>query len=345
MSFDGDPRVVWSHGERTMLGYGGREHDPGAGPERYRRAAEALRSSGHSLAFASFTFDPDEEGSVVLVPEKVVSITARGIPAGRPASPALTVLSDGVASWRTGMETALDALAEGIVEKVVLARQVDVELDSEPHLPTVAERLRVGGPSSYTFLVDGLVGSSPELLVALRGGRLSSLALAGSASDHRGLESPKMRREHALAVESVRRGLSGHVRSFDPDSEETLVFGAIHHLGTRLGGEAAPGTAVTDVLVALHPTAGVAGTPTGAALELIREMEPESRDRYAGPVGWFRDTGEGEFALALRCGLVRGRRAVLYAGGGIVAGSDPDEELAETELKLGPMLSALRGSV
>jgi len=344
MSFDGDPRVVWSQGERTMLGYGGREYDPGIGPERYRRAAEALRSSGHSLAFASFTFDPEEEGSVVLIPAKVISITARGIPAGRPGSPGLTVLSDGVASWRVGMEAALDALAGGIVEKVVLARQVEIELDSEPHLPTVAERLRVGGLSSYTFLIDGLVGCSPELLVALRGGVLSSLALAGTANDHRGLESAKMRQEHALTVQSVRAGLEGHVRSFDPDSEETLVFGAIHHLGTRLAGAAAPGTAVTDVLATLHPTAAVAGAPAGAALDLIRELEPQSRARYAGPVGWFRDTGDGEFALALRCGLVHGSRGVLYAGGGIVAGSDPDEELAETELKLGPMLSALRGS-
>jgi menaquinone-specific isochorismate synthase len=342
MSFDRDPLVVWSHGERTMLGYGGQVHDPGVGPERYRRAAEALGSSGHSLAFASFTFDPEEDGSVILIPEKVVSITARGIP-GRPGSSGLTVVSDGVDAWQAGMGAALDALAEGSVEKVVLARQVEIELDSQPHLPTVAERLRVGGLSSYTFLVDGLVGSSPELLVALRGGRLSSLTLAGSANDHRGLDSAKMRREHALAVQSVRRGLEGHVRSFDADSEETLVFGAIHHLGTRLGGEAAPGTTVTDVVAALHPTAAVAGTPTGAALELIREIEPESRDRYAGPVGWLRDTGEGEFALALRCGLVRGRRAVLYAGGGIVEGSDPDEELAETEMKLGPMLSALGG--
>lgn len=343
MSFDGDPRVVWSHGERTLLGYGGQVHDPGIGPERYERAADALESSGHSLAFASFTFDPEEAGSVVLIPEKVVSITASGIPAGRPRSMGLTVVSDGVAPWRAGIRSALDAVAKGRVEKVVLARQVEIELDSKPHLPTVAERLRVGSLSSYTFLLEGLVGSSPELLVALRGGRLSSLALAGSASDHHGLDSAKMRREHALAVQSVRRGLEGHTRSFDADSEETLVFGAIHHLGTRIGGAAAPGTTVTDVVAALHPTAGVAGTPTGAALELIREMEPQSRDRYAGPVGWFRDTGEGEFALALRCGLVRGRRAVLYSGGGIVEGSDPDEELAETEMKLGPMLSALGG--
>ena len=152
-----------------------------------------------------------------------------------------------------------------------------------------------------------------------------------------------MEREHRLTVESVREGLEGHLRLFDEEQRETLVFGTIHHLGTRLGGLTGPGAAVTDVLSTLHPTAAVAGTPRDEALGLIREIEPRSRGRYAGPVGWFRPNGEGEFAIALRCGVIEGDRAILYAGGGIVKGSDPDEELEETEMKLAPMLSALGG--
>jgi menaquinone-specific isochorismate synthase len=144
-------------------------------------------------------------------------------------------------------------------------------------------------------------------------------------------------------VESVRKGLQGHLRQFDEAERETLVFGAIHHLGTRIGGLTSSGAAVTDVLSTLHPTAGVAGTPRDEALDLIREIEPRSRGRYAGPVGWFADTGEGEFAVALRCGLFEGSRVILHAGGGIVEGSDRDEEFEETEIKLAPMLSALGG--
>jgi menaquinone-specific isochorismate synthase len=333
--------VVWAHGRATLLGYGGERHDPGTGSGRYERAARILGSTGRDIGFASFTFDPDEEGSVVVIPEEVVSITTRGIPAGPPSHPAVRVVCDGIETWKVGLVGAQGAIAEGIVEKVVLARQVELEVSPGPHLPTVAEGLRVEGPSSYTFVIEGLVGCSPELLVSLRAGRLTSLALAGSATDQRGLGSNKMRREHSITVESVRAGLREHVRFLDEDSEETLVFGAIHHLGTRLGGRAASGTSVTGVLADLHPTAAVAGSPISSAVDLIRRMEPRSRGRYAGPVGWFRPTGEGEFAIALRCGVIDGERALLYAGGGIVEGSDPDEELAETEMKLAPMLSAL----
>lgn len=342
MTFDGDPRVAWSHGERTMLGYGGGDPiDPGTGPERYRRAAEALRDSGKSLAFASFTFDPEEEGSVVVLPDEVVSISTRGIPVRRPVSLQPQVVSDGVEEWRRGLRLALAAVESGDLEKVVLARRTELDLGSAPHLPGLAEKLRLTGLSSYTFLVEGLVGCSPELLVSLRGGRLSSLALAGTAAEGWSLSSDKMQREHHLAVESVKEGIGSHLRSVDEETRETLVFGTIHHLGTRLGGLTAPGATVTDVLSTLHPTASVAGAPREQALRLIREIEPQPRGRYAGPVGWFRDTGEGEFAIALRCGLVAGSRAVLHAGGGIVAGSDPEEELAETEMKLAPMRSAL----
>ncbi|MGH8945804.1 MAG: isochorismate synthase [Acidimicrobiia bacterium] len=343
MAAPDDPRVIWSQGGASILGYGGERHDPGTGPGRYEVAAALLRSSGQDLAFASFTFDPQDEGSVVVIPEEVVSTPIRGIPSRPGSSSRLRVVSDGIEQWRGGMERIREALAEGSVEKVVLARQVEIEVDPGAHLPTLARRLGMAGKSSYTFLVEGLAGASPELLVSLRDGRLTSLALAGTSADQRALASPKMRREHAFAVESVKAGLERHLRSPVEGSEERLAFGAIHHLGTRLRGKAAPGTEVTGVLADLHPTAGLAGTPRSAALDLIREIEPRSRGRYAGPVGWFTTSGEGEFAVALRCGLVDGRQAILYAGGGIVRGSDPEEELAETELKLGPMISALSG--
>ena len=140
MIFDGDPRVGWSHGEQTMLGYGGGDHiDPGIGPDRYLRAAKALRASGKHLAFASFTFDPDEEGSVVVIPDEVVTISARGTPAGTPMSLWPHVVFDGIEEWRKGFGRALSALESRRVEKVVLARRMELELGSPPHLPSLAE--------------------------------------------------------------------------------------------------------------------------------------------------------------------------------------------------------------
>ena len=120
-----------------------------------------------------------------------------------------------------------------------------------------------------------------------------------------------------------------------------LKFGDINHLATRVSGPAVAGTTVLDVLSSLHPTAAVAGRPSDTALKVIKDLEARSRGRYAGPVGWFNAGGEGEFAIALRCGLIDRDKVTLYAGGGIVRGSDVDSEFAETEMKLRPMLQAL----
>jgi menaquinone-specific isochorismate synthase len=119
------------------------------------------------------------------------------------------------------------------------------------------------------------------------------------------------------------------------------TYGDIRHLSTAFEGEVHPGTRITDLLSALHPTAAVAGTPTKSALELIRELETHDRGRYAGPVGWLDPGGEGEFAIALRCGILEGRTASLYTGAGLVEGSEAGIELEETQIKLRPMLGAL----
>jgi menaquinone-specific isochorismate synthase len=185
------------------------------------------------------------------------------------------------------------------------------------------------------------VGASPELLVSHRDGVISSLVLAGTAPNAESLGSAKMDLEHVLAASSVRDGLSQFVTALATPSRTVLEFGEIKHLATRFEGRATNGSTVLDVLGTLHPTASVAGTPRAAALDLIREIEPTSRGRYAGPVGWFNTAGEGEFAIALRCGLIEENQVTLYSGGGLVQGSEPTSEFAETELKLRPMLQAL----
>ena len=288
---------LWSHQGRDLAGKGKLTTlDPGTGADRYDRALRLLRESNSDLAFASFTFDPGDEGSVIIIPEAVES-EIRGSQSG--ADVAGTVLSDGKSSWQDGIERALSALDQGEIDKVVLTRQVAVSFDAPISTTDVALRLKETQRDCYVFSVGGLVGASPELLVSLADGTITSLVLAGTAKEAEGLSSPKMTREHVLAATSVENGIAGHVASLDSPTRTVLEFGDIKHLATRFTGTARNGASVLDLLATLHPTASVAGTPTEAALDLIREIEPLSRGRYAGPVGWFNRDGEGEFALTV----------------------------------------------
>ncbi len=290
---------------------------------------------------ASFTFDLEERGSVIEMTEDVVDMDVEEISPPDRALPDGRIVSDGAAGWQTAMSAALESIEAGTIQKVVIARQVDIEFDSEVPIEVVVDRLRASESDSYTFQVKGLVGASPELLVSLQDGRISSLALAGTASEAENLVSDKMDREHALSSSSVEERIKAHTTSLDVQQRTVLRFGDINHLATRFVGPATTGTTVMDVLGSLHPTAAVSGKPPDASTRMIRDVEPRSRGRYGGPVGWFNADGDGEFAIALRCGLFADRTVTLYAGGGIVAGSNVDFEFAETELKLRPMLKAL----
>ncbi len=337
-----ESNLIWSHGSQTRVGEGSLLRiDPGTGPGRYQRALSALRDSGNETAFASFTFDPTVEGSVVIVPESISESLGTASVENEQTISTAFIQSDGKSAWQRGMTLALAALDSGAVEKVVLTRQVKVHLDQEPSTTAIASHLLGSQTGCYVFAVDGLVGASPELLVSHRDGVISSLVLAGTAPNAESLGSAKMDLEHVLAASSVREGIAQYVTTLDAPARTVLEFGEIKHLATRFEGRATNGSTVLDVLGTLHPTASVAGTPTKKSLDLIREIEPTPRGRYAGPVGWFNSAGEGEFAIALRCGLVEGHQVTLYAGGGLVNGSVATSEFAETELKLRPMLQAL----
>lgn len=312
--------------------------DPGTGPDRYRAALDEVRRSGRDRAFASFTFDDETTGSVVEMPEVVESA---GVPAA-PASPATArLVDDGIAEWRVGFEKAMLEIDTGRVEKVVLARQVLLEFDEEPDADSIVSRLASANPGCFVFSVAGLLGASPELLVSLRRGRVSTLALAGTATDPHELDSAKISEEHRHVSASVTAALERHVLGVDLTEKVIVPHGAMSHVGTRLAGPVRPGTTVADILTDLHPTAAVAGSPTNVARDLIREVEPGSRGRYAGPVGWIGADGDGVFAIALRCGQIEGRMITLYSGGGLVPGSEEAAELYETDLKLAPMLAAI----
>ncbi|HEX9848550.1 MAG TPA: chorismate-binding protein [Acidimicrobiia bacterium] len=330
---------IWVDDQGALVGDGPFTiTDPGPGPSRYGASLDLLRSSGHETAFASFSFDPEEAGSVLVIPERVRVTDPPHISGGVATS---VVVDDGVATWRAGFRQAMTSLQAGSLEKVVLARQMTIEAPGYIDPSPIVAKLAGAGRADYVFGVEGLVGASPELLVSLRGDRVSSLALAGTSSDPAELTSPKIIEEHRHAAESVQRSLAAGLSDIEEVSQVIVTHGAVSHLGTRLIGRARPGTSVMDLLGALHPTAAVAGTPASAAMGLIRQIEPRSRGRYSGPVGWFDTRGQGVFAIALRCGLITGNRITLYGGGGLVAGSEEEPELMETEMKMKTMLLAL----
>lgn len=353
------PDVAWIRDGMALFGWGeSRRIDPGTGSDRFDRARAAVGATPGSIGFATFTFDEDEPGSVVIIPETVLEVSAGGGrvltgqqkhipgPAAHSAMPAGRVLADDKASWRSAMDLALEAIARGEVEKVVLSRTVEMTFVDDVPVHRVAAELVDSQGMSHTFLIDGLVGSSPELLVSKHGSVVRSVSLAGSAdrtdpSASISLNSQKMAVEHSLAADSVEESLLPFCISLERHPSRVETFADIHHLATGFEGEAVMGTNVTDLVAALHPTAAVAGTPTKAAVELIREIEDHGRGRYAGPVGWMDARGDGEFAIALRCGEIRGHRVTLYTGVGLVDGSDREAELEETRIKLRPMLRAL----
>jgi len=245
------------------------------------------------------------------------------------------------------------------LRKVVLARTIEVEAGRELDARRLAHRLRAVNPDAFTFAapVRGgiLVGASPELLVSRFGREVRSNPLAGSAArsgdpveDRANAEallgSAKDREEHAIVVETIAEVLGPFCRELTWDRAPALLETPnVWHLSTRFRGllrEPSPG--VLELVGALHPTPAVAGEPRGAALEVIAELEPFDRGSYAGPVGWMDASGDGEWAIALRCAQLRGDRATLYAGAGIVAGSRPDAEVDETERKFRAFLDALR---
>lgn len=253
-------------------------------------------------------------------------------------------------AWRTAVTSALREIDAGRVGKVVLARDVRVTADVAFDRARVVRALLGEQPGCYVFAVDGLVGASPELLVSRSGRAVVSRPLAGTAPEiddgalARLAASRKDAAEHGYVVDEI----AGAFRAWCGDDVEVVGphvvrFSSIAHLATTISGRLAgdqPPSALA-LARALHPTPAVAGTPTPAALSLIDALEPGERGRYAGPVGWVDARGDGEFALALRSAELDGRDAVLRAGAGIVAGSDPEAEWLETEAKLAPMLSAL----
>ena len=336
---------------------------------------DGVRRRGSGLvAFGTFTFDDATDGSVLIVPRAILgrdgtgnawltTITPEGErpwaprPFGPPVPPGDLRWHDGSLSapeWEQAVGEAVRRITHSAdLHKVVLARDLhasaDIPIDPRVLLRWLAARY----PGCFTFASDGLVGATPELLIRKDGWEVSSLVLAGtpprgatqaedSALARTLLGSAKENEEHEYAAASLRDTLSPLCAAmYVTPRPELIRLPNVQHLGTRVRGTLAAARSALALVAAVHPTAAVGGTPTDAAVEVIRELESMDRERYAGPVGWVDADGNGEWGIALRCAQLDGKRARLFAGCGIVAGSDPAAELAETESKFRPMRNAL----
>jgi menaquinone-specific isochorismate synthase len=291
---------------------------------------------------------------------------AGGDEAGRsPFAVALTPGHMSTAAYEAAVAAAVERIGRGEASKVVIARDLVGELPAGADLRVPIARLAEAYPQTFTFAVDGLIGASPETLVRVSGSTVTARVLAGTAA--RGADaatdataraaitaSPKDLAEHAFARDSVMAALASHASGlFASPAPVPLALPNLWHLASDVTGTLTDGSSSLDLVAALHPTAAVAGTPTDAALRIIAELEPFDRGRYAGPVGWVSADGDGEWAVALRCAQVasdgdlaaHGGTVRAFAGAGIVSDSDPARELAETELKLRPIVEAFGGPI
>jgi salicylate biosynthesis isochorismate synthase/menaquinone-specific isochorismate synthase len=252
---------------------------------------------------------------------------------------------------------AVEQIAAGRLQKIVLAREVDVHAPAPHDVAAVYGVLREAFGGCFVYAVGRgdatFIGATPELLLRRSGLRVSTLALAGSigrsadpaVDDHLGerlLRSDKDREEHAIVARRIERTLRPHaVWVTMPDEPEVVRIANIQHLATPVRAQLTAPVAAVAIAGMLHPTPAVGGEPQAVALPMIRALEGIDRGWYAGPVGWTDANEDGEFCVALRCALVDGALARCYAGGGVVADSDPAAELAETEVKLAALLPVL----
>ncbi len=334
---------------------------------------DGIRVPGSGLvAFGSFAFEASAP-SVLVVPEVVVGhrdgqwwITTVGpiaavlppvLPVVAPESVAFADGSRSATEWVSVVAEAVRRIEAGEVAKVVLARDVEVRSAVPLDVRWPLRQLDAAYPGCWVFAVDGLVGATPEMLVRLRDGVATSRVLAGTlrrsgdaARDERQgrslARSVKDIEEHGYGVRSVVEALALHCAEVEvPEDPFVLELPNVMHLASDVRGTVVDGSTSLRLVASLHPSAAVCGTPTQRAGEVIREIEGLDRGRYAGPIGWMDASGDGEWGIALRCGQVDPAdpaRIRLFAGCGIVAGSEPERELAESNAKLVPMRDALQ---
>ena len=383
-----DAPLSWVRNGEGLVGWGIHATTTVSGKDRFEKAREwwhhqletfSVANSVHGsgtgpVLFTSFSFDRNQE-SVLVIPKVIVGqkgsqswITWIGdTPQPTlPESPAqfsqgTCTFGDGsisTAAWKDRVAQAIKRIEAAEVEKVVLARDLVVASTSEISSVPILKKLAAEYPATWTFAVAGLIGATPELLLRLSRGMVTSRVLAGTipktGDDEKDLalaaslaRSSKDLEEHEYAVRSVAEALEPFCSSTNvPESPFVLHLANVMHLATDVTGaliESKNRVDAFSLLRSLHPSAAVCGTPRNIAFDIIDEIEGMNRGRYAGPVGWIDASGDGELGIALRTGQISGNQIRIFAGCGIVAGSSPDKELEESAAKMIPMRSALQG--
>jgi menaquinone-specific isochorismate synthase len=382
---DSEP-VSWVRGGDGLVGWGNYASAKVSGPNRFSDArtwwhqqleklaiSDSVHVSGTGpILFTSFSFDENEESELV-IPEVVVGmrngsswITWIGDQAQPKLAQSPQMLEDAEYIWGDGslspgewqirVAQAIKEIEGTKLEKVVLARDLKVNSHRAIDPRKILRNLSSEYPSTWIFAVAGLIGATPELLLRLSRGMVTSRVLAGTISktgdDEKDLalaaslaRSSKDLEEHEYAVRSVADALDPFCTSTNvPESPFVLHLANVMHLATDVTGaliESKKSVDAFTILEKLHPSAAVCGTPTEIAAKLIKDIEGMSRGRYAGPVGWLDARGDGELGIALRCGQISDNELRIFAGCGIVAGSNPEKELSESNAKFAPMRSAL----
>ena len=383
-----DLSAAWIRSGDGLIGFGEYKKVEISGADRFKQARTwwnqqlsqfKIQNNVHGsgtgpVLFTSFSFD-QQQNSVLVIPEIVLAkkgnkswVTWIGDAKQPDFSKLLSTVPSGEITWDTGSISeekwreqvgyAIKSIKDGRLEKVVLARDQIARSDQPINIRSILQRLEIDYPSTWLFLVDGLIGATPELLVRLSKSLVTSRVLAGTiqktGNEDRDLalaaslaKSSKDLEEHEYAVRSVADALEPFCSSTNvPESPFVLHLSNVMHLATDVTGvlnDSAKQADIFTLIEQLHPTAAVCGTPTDIAKQLISDLEKMNRNRYAAPVGWVDANGDGEIAIALRCGLLlEDKKSMrIFAGCGIVAGSDPETEFAESQAKLMPMRTAL----
>jgi len=383
-----DLTTTWIRSGDGLIGFGEYKKIELTGEDRFEKAKAwwqiqlsefKIQNNVHGsgtgpILFGSFSFDPNEK-SILVIPEIILGKKAGKSWVtwiGNDTQPNFSTISNSLPSgeitwsngalsesqWKDQVSFAVDSIKQNKLEKVVLARDQVAASTVAINTRGLLQRLEIEYPSTWLFLVDGLIGATPELLVRLSKSLVTSRVLAGTirktGNEDRDLalaaslaKSSKDLEEHEYAVRSVADALAPFCSSTNvPESPFVLHLSNVMHLATDVTGvlnDSAKQADIFTLIQQLHPSAAVCGTPTNAAKKFIIDFEKMNRERYAGPVGWIDANGDGEIAIALRCGqLSQDNKSIrIFAGCGVVAGSDPANEFAESQAKLMPMRTAL----
>lgn len=373
--------LSWVREGDGLVGWGVAATFSGRGPSRFARAlrwwqdltgraciGDEVGAPGTGpVAFAGMAFADEPAQSVLILPRVVVGrreglswVTTVGgatAPGMQPVTaPRGVRYRDGLiddAAHRRSVATAIARIRAGELAKVVLARDLIVAASAPLDERYLLARLAAQYPASWVYAIAGLIGATPELLIRREHNTVAARLLAGTVWPRPGsggaaslerelLASGKLRAEHSYGVQSLAESLAPFwSRLHVPDEPTVLHQRHVSHLATDVYGTLAADTPLLDLVARVHPTAAVAGSPRQTAMRLIGELETMDRGGYLGPVGWLDAQGNGEFGVALRCAQLQDRTARLFAGGGIVADSDPDTEAAEVAAKFRVFQSAL----